>query len=314
MAITFICPENDTISWITALKTLDPTLDIRVWPGDEPKEEIEMALTWKHPPGTLTEYPNLGCICSMGAGIDHLLADPLLPDPDLPGNPTIVRLVDQRLADNMSEYLLLAVLYHFRQFDFYQAKKEERLWEPILPLEKKEMVIGIMGLGQLGEAAAKRLGETGFPVCGWRNSHKKIDGIQSFHGKGELDNFLSRARILICLLPLTRKTRHILNLDTFSKLPGGAYLINVGRGGHLKEIDLLTALDQKVLSGACLDVFQSEPLPGDHPFWQHPKIMLTPHISSQTNPMSVAPQIVSNLNRLRAGESLLNRVDIKKEY
>lgn len=314
MAITFICPENDTTSWITALKTLDPTLDIRVWPGDKPKQEIEMALTWKHPQGTLKEYPNLGCICSMGAGIDHLLSDPLLPDPDLPGNPAIVRLVDQKLAGNMSEYLLLAVLYHFRQLGFYQAKKEERFWQPLLPLDKREMIIGIMGLGQLGEAAAKRLMDAGFPVRGWRSSYKKIDGIQSFHGKDELDNFLSRARILICLLPLTRKTRLILNRDTFSKLPRGAYLINVGRGGHLKETDLLTALNQGVLSGACLDVFQSEPLPENHSFWQHPKIVITPHISSQTNTMSVAPQIVSNLNRLRAGKPLLNRVDIKKEY
>jgi glyoxylate/hydroxypyruvate reductase A len=222
--------------------------------------------------------------------------------------------VDQKLVRDMSEYLLLAVLTHFRQFDFYQVKKQENDWQPLFPLGKKEMVIGIMGLGQLGEAAAKRLQEAGFSVCGWRNSSKKIDQIPSFHGKEQLDSFLSRAHILICLLPLTRQTRQILNQNTFSKLPQGAYLINVGRGDHLKEDDLLTALDQGHLAGACLDVFQTEPLPGDHPFWQHPQIMVTPHISSQTSPTSVAPQILDNLNRLRTGTPLLNQVNIKKEY
>ncbi len=314
MAITFICPDRDTTSWIQALKELDPTLEIRVWPKDHPRAEIELALTWNHPKGVLQEYPSLGCICSMGAGIDHLLTDPSLPDPDLPGNPAIVRLVDQKLAWDMSEYLLLAVLHHFRQFNFYQAQKKENNWQPLLPLGKKEMVIGIMGLGQLGKAAAKRLQKAGFYVCGWRDSPKEIDTIPTFHGRDQLDVFLSRAHILICLLPLTRQTRQILNQDTFSKLPHGAYLINVGRGDHLKEADLLTALDQGLLSGACLDVFQTEPLPGDHPFWQHPKIVITPHISSQTNPTSVAPQILSNLDRLRTGKSLLNQINIKKEY
>ncbi len=314
MALTFICPDRDTGPWIKALNELDPALEIRVWPNDHPRSKIEMALTWAHPPGVLKEYPNLGCICSMGAGIDLLLTDPLLPNPDLPGNPAIVRLIDQKLVRDMSEYLLLAVLHHFRQFDFYQARKEQKDWHPLGPLEKKENIIGIMGLGQLGKAAAKSLQAAGFTVCGWRNSQIKIDKIPSFHGRDQLEGFLSRTRILICLLPLTCQTRHILNRDTFSKLPQGAYLINVGRGDHLEETDLLAALDQGHLSGACLDVFQSEPLPKDHPIWQHPKILVTPHISSQTNPRSVAPQILSNLKRLRTGKALLNRVDIKKEY
>lgn len=314
MAITFICPNRDTAPWIQALKELDSTLDIRVWPQDHPRTQIELALTWNHPKGVLQEYPNLGCICSMGAGIDHLLTDPSLPDPDLPGNPAIVRLVDQKLIWDMSEYLLLAVLHHFRQFDSYQAQQRENNWQPLLPLERKEMVIGIMGMGQLGKAAAKRLQEAGFHVCGWRNSPKKIDTIPSFHGRDQLDAFLSRAQILICLLPLTHQTRQILNQNTFSKLPHGAYLINVGRGNHLKEADLLSAVDQGKISGACLDVFQTEPLPEDHPFWRHPKIRITPHISSQTKPLSVAPQILSNLNRLRRGQSLLNQVDIKRGY
>jgi phosphoglycerate dehydrogenase-like enzyme len=314
MAITFICPDKDTTPWIQALNKLDPGLEIRVWPQDHPRQDVELALTWVHPAGTLQEYPNLKCIYSMGAGIDHLLNDPLLPDPDLPGNPAIVRLVDRELVREMSEYLLLAVLYHFRQFDFYQAKKRASRWKPLLPLKKENMVIGIMGMGQLGKAAATRLQDAGFSVIGWRNSMKKIDTIPTFHGQNQLESFLSQAQILICLLPLTRKTRQILNQKTFSKLPRGAYLINVGRGGHLKEADLLEALDRGHLAGACLDVFQTEPLPVSHPFWQHPQILITPHISSQTNPQSTAPQILDNLNRLRNGKSLLNQVDLKKEY
>jgi glyoxylate/hydroxypyruvate reductase A len=144
MAITFICPDKDTAPWIQALNELDPALEIRVWPQDHPRKDVELALTWAHPTGTLQEYPNLGCIYSMGAGIDHLLNDPLLPDPDLPGNPAIVRLVDRELVKDMSEYLLLTVLYYFRQFDFYQAKKQENSWTPLVPLNKENMIIGIM--------------------------------------------------------------------------------------------------------------------------------------------------------------------------
>lgn len=309
MAITLICPNRNPRPWIRALTAGDPGLEVRVWPDDHPRQDIELALTWAHPPGALTDYPNLGCISSMGAGVDHLLSDP-----DLPQGVPIVRLVDDLLVKDMAEYLALAVLSHFRQFDAYGIYQSEQHWHPLSPLDKTDSAVGIMGMGQLGKAAALRLKTEGFPVLGWKNSPDERPEIKTFHGKDGLPEFLSRTRVLICLLPLTRATRHILNLETFSRLSRGAYLINVGRGEHLKERDLITALEKGLLSGACLDVFETEPLPSGHPFWTHPKIRITPHVSSLTRPESVAPQILDNLKRLRAGEGLLNPVDRKKGY
>lgn len=309
MALTLICPDKDPAPWIQALTHLDPDLDIRVWPEDHPRHEIELALTWAHPPGVLNNYPNLGCISSMGAGVDHLLSDP-----NLPLQVPIVRLIDQELITEMADYLTLSVLSHFRQFDIYQTFQAEKTWQPLAAREKSNFPLGIMGMGQLGTVAGRRLLDLGFPVSGWKNSPGDIPGITAFYGMDQLTDFLAQARILICLLPLTDQTRQILNLDTFSKLPGGAYLINVGRGGHLREADLIPALEQGLLSGACLDVFEFEPLGSDHPFWNHPGIRITPHVSSQTSPSSVAPQVLENLNRLRVGQDLLNPVHLKKGY
>lgn len=309
MAVTLICPNTDTRPWIRALMAADPELEVRVWPDDHPRQEVELALTWAHPPGVLKKYPNLGCISSMGAGVDHLLSDP-----DLPQKIPIVRLVDDFLVRDMAEYLLLAVLSHFRQFDVYRISQSEQNWHPLAPLEKSTFPLGIMGLGQLGKAAALKLKDEGFPVLGWKNSPGHIPGIETFHGREQLPDFLSRTRVLICLLPLTRDTRHILNTETFLRLPKGAYLINVGRGGHLKETDLMPALDTGILAGACLDVFETEPLPANHPFWKDPRIRITPHVSSQTHPGSVTPQVLENLKRLRKGIQLLNPVDPAKGY
>ncbi len=309
MAITLICPNKDPKPWIRALNNLDPELEIRVWPDDHPRSDIDLALTWAHPSGVLNDYPNLGCISSMGAGVDHMFSDPGLPC-DVP----IIRLVDDNLVRNMAEYLLLAVLCHFRQFDIYQIDQSQKTWRPLDPMTKKDCPVGIMGLGQLGRAAAQRLSSAGFPVLGWKNSPGDLPEIEIFHGKNQLQYFLAQARILICLLPLTPSTRHILNIETFSKLPRGAYLINVGRGGHLKETDLMTALDREFLSGACLDVFKIEPLGADHPFWAHPRIRITPHVSSKTDVISVAPQVLANIKRLRAGKPLLNPVNQEKGY
>ena len=171
-----------------------------------------------------------------------------------------------------------------------------------------------MGLGQLGADAAKKLYQLGFQVTGWSRTPKKVDGVQSFAGDGALNDFLSLANVLICLLPLTPATKGILNYKTFEKLPAGSYLINVARGAHLVEQDLLEALETGRISGACLDVFQVEPLPVGHPFWNHPKIIITPHISSLTYPKAVVPQIVENYHRTKLGKPLLNQVDIERGY
>jgi glyoxylate/hydroxypyruvate reductase A len=218
------------------------------------------------------------------------------------------------MAQSMSEYVVLGVLSYCRQFDAYRTDQSQKKWRPRIPLLAADMRIGIMGLGQLGKDAALKLSYLGFPVTGWSRTPKDIEGVKCLAGEEALDDFLSQTRILICMLPLTPKTRGILNQKTFDKLAAGAYVINMARGQHLIEKDLLAALDSGQLDGACLDVFEVEPLPEDHPFWSHPQIIITPHISSITYPRAVAPQIMDNYHRMKSGKALLHLVDVGRGY
>jgi glyoxylate/hydroxypyruvate reductase A len=214
----------------------------------------------------------------------------------------------------MTEYLLLAVLNRTRQFDLYRRDQMTRTWHQRVPLQPDTLRIGIMGMGELGAHAARAFRFFQFPVSGWSRTAKTIEGVDTFAGKAGFRPFLSNLSVLICLLPLTDATRGILNRETFSGLPDGAYLINSARGAHLVEEDLLEALDEGKLSGACLDVFDTEPLPVEHPFWGRPDIVVTPHISSLTNPRAVCPQIVENYRRMAEGRPLIHQVDREKGY
>jgi glyoxylate/hydroxypyruvate reductase A len=241
--------------------------------------------------------------------VDHILRDP-----DLPAGVPITRVVEHCMAQSMSEYAVWAVLNYSRQFDLFRTDQSQKKWRPRIPLLAADTRIGIMGLGQLGKDTAKKLSYLGFPVTGWSRAPKDIPGVRCLAGDEALDDFLSQSRILICLLPLTQKTIGILNQSTFDRLPAGAYVINIARGQHLIEKDLLAALNSGQLDGACLDVFEVEPLPESHPFWSHPKIIVTPHISSITYPKAVAPQIIENYRRSRTGEPLLYVVDVERGY
>jgi len=309
MAFLIVAPDMKTASWVKHLSALDSAIDIRVWPQVGNADDIEFALCWNHPPGEFKKYKNLKCIASLGAGVDHIVRDP-----DLPAAVPVTRVVEPSMAQSMSEYAVLGVLNYCRQFDLYRSDQSQKKWQPRIPLLAADMRIGIMGLGQLGKDTAKKLSNLDFPVTGWSQTPKDIDGVKCFAGEDALDVFLSRSRILICMLPLTPKTRGILNHETFHKLPAGAYVINVARGQHLVEKDLLAAVDSGQLDGACLDVFEVEPLPENHPFWSNPKIIVTPHISSLTYPKAVAPQIIDNYHRMKSGKALLHRVDIKRGY
>ncbi|UZE96893.1 2-hydroxyacid dehydrogenase [Alkalimarinus alittae] len=309
MTISIICTNKDPKPWVEALEELDPTLDIQVWPSERNKADVEFVLCWNHPEGVLANYPNLRCICSMGAGIDHLLNDVYLPK-DLP----ILRIVDPLLAQSMFEYICAAVMCHYRGFDLYNAQQGESNWFPQPPKSISQTTIGMMGLGHIGEYTANRFSEFGFNVIGWSRTQKNIKGVRSYTGEVQLDEFLSHANILICLLPLTNETRDILNLKNFNKLPTGAYLVNVARGEHLVEEDLITALNEGQLRGACLDVFREEPLIKNHLFWQHDKIFVTPHCASITDPISVAPQILNNYRLMQDGKPLLNQVNLMRGY
>lgn len=309
MAILIIAPGMRTAGWVKQLKAVDPNLDIRIWPEGGKPEEIEFVMAWKPPPGELRKYPNLRCIASLGAGVDHILRDP-----DLPAGAPLSRVVDGSMARSMTEYALLSVLNYCRHFEAYRRDQMHRRWKPRPPLRTREVRVGIMGLGQLGGDAAAKLVRLGFQVRGWSRTGRQIEGVLSYAGEKQLDDFLSLTNILICLLPLTPATEGILNRRVFAALPPDAYVINAARGRHLIEADLLEALDAGHLSGASLDVFQHEPLPVEHPFWKHPKIRVTPHISSLTDPKAVAPQLVENYHRARDGKPLLNLVDMQRGY
>jgi glyoxylate/hydroxypyruvate reductase len=264
---------------------------------------------WRPEPGFLASLPNLKLILSLGAGVDHLLGDPQLPR-HLP----IVRLVDPHMTDAMSEYVVLQVLrLHRRDLD-YRAQQEAGVWRELDQKNAVERRVGILGLGELGQDAAKKLKALGFDVAGWRRSEKTVTGLRCHAGAAGLPLLLGRSEILVCLLPLTAETEGILNSSTLALLPRGAALVNAARGAHLVEEHLLAALASGQISAAVLDVFREEPLPADHPFWHHPCIVLTPHVAAFTNPVTAAPIILDNIRRFEEGRPLLNRVDPARGY
>lgn len=309
MSIAIIYPNRDVSDWVVALHSQDPELKFEIWPEIRFPDDVEFALCWNHPAGSLQQFPNLKCISSLGAGANHLLNDVTRPL-DIP----LVRLVDHGLKQSMAEYVMLGVLEHFRQFKDYRQKQTHNQWTAQRVPHVSELGVGIMGCGEIGRYVANKLADFGFNVHGWSRTSQENKKFSVYVGSDDLDPFLSQTDILICLLPLTLETENILNARTFSQLPQNAYLINVARGNHLVEVDLLSALDSGQLSGALLDVFREEPLLQQHPFWTHDKITITPHIASMTTPEFVTGQIVANYYRAVRGEPLLNLVDIKCGY
>ena len=308
MALMFLSADDPPKAWREAVCAAIPDLDFRIWPEVGDPAEIDVALVWQPPPGELARYPNLRAILSLGAGIDGLLAQPGLPD--VP----IARMVDPSLTRTMSEYVLLATLRHHRQFDRFEREQRAARWSFALPPRATDRRVGVMGLGVLGSAAAAGLASQGFPVAGWSREAKRLAGIESFAGRAVLAAFLARTDILVCLLPFTRDTAGILNAATFAGLPRGACLINVARGTHLVEADLIAALDSGQLEGATLDVFREEPLPPENPLWRHPKVLITPHVASYASPRAGAEGVSENIRRARGGCPLLHQVDRDRGY
>ena len=309
MALLFLSEADPVDEWRDALLAEIPDLDFRVWPdqvGDP--DEIDLALVWRPPAGELRRYPNLKAILSLGAGIDSMLQDQTLPD--LP----LARMVDPSLTRTMADYVLLAALRHHRQFDLFEREQRRSNWSFAFPKAAQERMVGIMGLGVLGKAAALALQAQGFGVAGWSRSTKSIKGIDTYHGKDQIDAFLARTEILVCLLPLTDETEGILNAGLFKKLPKGAYLINAARGRHLVEADLIDALDGGRLAGATLDVFETEPLPDHSPLWLHERILITPHVASYCLPKTAAKDVAENIRLARDGKTLKHQVDRSKGY
>lgn len=307
MSMLLISGNFDAKSWVHAIHQIDAGINVEVWPQIKDMNAIEFVAVWRYPRGELLKFPNLKCISSMGAGVDQILSDTQRPA-DVP----IVRVIDEMLTRDMTQYLVWAVLDHVRQMDAYRQQQSRHLWIP--HGSPRNQNIGILGLGQLGKDTAVKLRDLGFSVAGWSKTPKHIDGIASFAGESQLDDFLARTDVLICLLPLTPETKGILNLQLFKKLRREAFLINVARGDHLVDEDLLIALREGYLSGACLDVFHAEPLAANNPMWSHPKIKITPHIASVTNPQSAATQLVANYRRALSNQPLLNLVNLNNGY
>ena len=309
MSIIIICPNNNPEPWLTALTSIGLNIDVQIWPSDKPKSDITFALCWQHPEGILNDYPNLQCICSMGAGVDHLFKDRQLPT-----NVPIVRLVDPAMNQSMFEYISSAAFFYLRNIDLYQTQQLKKQWLQHPSKSVSKTTIGIMGLGQIGNFCAIKLSKLGFAVKGWSKTSKTIDGVNTYSGNEQLTEFATDISILVCLLPLTKELKGVLNLKLFQSLTKGSCLINVARGEHLVESDLLTVLSSKHLDSAFLDVFIEEPLPQEHPFWSQSNIQITPHCSSVTEPQSVAEQIINNYQLVKASKKLINLVDINKGY
>jgi len=310
MAILLSTKAHTMQDWKAAMLAVDPSLEIRLFPDAGDPAEIEAAVVWTaHDMMELRRYPNLKLIVSMGAGVDHLLRAPGPP----PGIP-VARLKDVLLTSAMAEWVLLNVLRFHRQDPEYRALQQRKEWLELSAPSTSERRIGILGIGELGSASARVLTALGFPVMGWSRSAKALPGVQTFHGADGLMAMAAQSDILICLLPLTPETRGVLNAKLLSALPRGAYVINGARGGHMVAQDMLTALDSGHIAGAALDVFEPEPLPPESPFWSHPKVFLTPHAASITIPSSVAPQVVENIQNMRAGRPLINLVDFSLGY
>ncbi|MGH7096390.1 MAG: 2-hydroxyacid dehydrogenase [Stellaceae bacterium] len=309
MALLFRSSVDSAARWRGQLDRLMPDLAVRVWPDIGDPAEIDYALVWRPEPGLLASLPNLKLILSLGAGVDHIFGDPALPL-HIP----IVRLIDPHLTDAMSEYVALQVLRLHRQDLNYQAQQQARIWRERDQKNAAERPVGILGFGEIGQAAGRRLRALGFPVTGWGRRQRVVAGFPTFAGPEELPRLLAGSEIMVCLLPLTGATEGILCARTFALLPKGAGLVNAGRGGHLVEEDLIPALAAGQLSGAALDVFRDEPLPPEHPFWRHPRIVVTPHIAGITNPRTAAPIIAAAIRDFESGRALPNRVDPTQGY
>jgi glyoxylate/hydroxypyruvate reductase A len=302
------------LRWRERFLRVCPDRPVALIPDDAiDPDSVRYAAVWKPQPGALAEFPNLAAIFNLGAGVDAVVSDLTLPTVPL------VRVSVSDLTKRMTEYVVMHVLMHHRRQGYYAESQRNKVWAPKLQWAARDLRVGIMGMGVLGRDAADALARLGFDVAGWSGTWKSIPGIKCFSGDGQLGEFLERTDVLVCLLPLTPQTRGILNRRTFSRLArdgklGGPVIINAGRGGLQNEDDILAALDDGTLMAATLDVFQTEPLPADSPFWSHPKVTLSPHNAADTDPDAISLYVAEQIARHERGEPLENVVDRKAGY
>jgi len=296
------------VLWARSFAGRAPELPFRIWPDIGDPDEVRYLAVWKPPDDIAATFPNLELLFSVGAGVDQFDLT------QLPPHIPLIRMIDPGIRESMIEYATMAVLALHRDLVDFIAQQRDQVWREIQIASASSRRVGVMGLGLLGQAVLERLKVFGFPLAGWNRSPRSISGVTCYAGESALPDFLAQTDILVCLLPLTAETRGILNRDLFEVLPRGAKLVNVGRGGHLVADDLIDALDRGVLSAAVLDVAEPEPLPTGHPFWTHPRILLTPHNASMTIPESAVDYVLETIGRHRRGEALPGLVDRERGY
>ena len=307
--ILFHAVDANPAPWLADLQAALPDASLRVWQeGDD--EPADYAVVWKPPAAMLQNRPDLKAVFNLGAGVDAILQ---LGDA-LPAQVPIVRLDDAGMGVQMAEYVSHAVLRYFRRFDQLEAQQRNGQWRFLKAFEKDKFPVGILGLGVLGSRIAAALSPFGFPLQGWSRTQKDLPGVTCHSGAAGLDNFLAASKVVVCVLPLTADTAGILNRATLGKLPQGAFLINVARGAHLVEEDLLALVQSGQIAGATLDVFRQEPLPAEHPFWSEPRITITPHIAAVTLRGDSVRQIAAKIIRLQQGHTVEGVVDRARGY
>ena len=309
MSIVIICKERYAKNWSRALKEKLPETIIEIFPHIHSYEKVEFATVWKAPAGLLSEFPNLKAVQSLGAGVEHIFDSQKLNK-----NISVARIVDPQLSEDMWEFVLMLSLNYLKNMPLYFQQQLKKEWKEHSYKNMKSTTVSILGLGKIGSHVASKFSKIGFNVQGWSNSKKNIHGVKSFFGKNGFDEMLGNTDILVNILPLTFDTAGILNKTNLLKLKREAYLINVARGGHLVDEDLLELMNEGHLSGVGLDVFRKEPLPESHPFWEHPKITITPHVAGLTNTKTAVLQIVENYERMKNRDELINLVSLNRKY
>jgi glyoxylate/hydroxypyruvate reductase A len=308
--MTFLYKANATrgMEWARLFAARAPELPFRLWPDIGDPAQVRYLAVWAPPENIAATFRNLELVFSVGAGVDQF------DFTQLPPHVPLIRMLEPGIAEGMVEYVTMAVLALHRDLLHFIDQQRQQTWREIRITPAAKRRVGVMGLGLLGQAVLERLKMFGFPLAGWNRSLRTIEGVSCYAGRETLPDFLAQTDILVCLLPLTDETRGILNRGLFEALPRGARLINVGRGGHLVEADLIDALERGVLSAAVLDVAGQEPLPAGHPFWSHPHILVTPHIASMTTPETAVDFVLETIGRHRRGETLPGRVDRERGY
>jgi len=306
MRITVALTDNKPEPWIAGLRAALPGAIVEEWrPG---AAQADYAMVWAPPQAFLDAQPRLKALFNIGAGVDALLKLRLPPDT------LVVRLDDAGMSVQMAEFVCHAVIRHFRELDVYGRETAQGQWGFRKPRRRGDFPVGVMGLGVLGRRVAQALAAFEFPVRGWSRGRREIPDVECFAGAEQFDAFLAGTRVLVNLLPLTPGTENVLNRETLGRLLPGGYVINVARGAHLVDEDLLALLDSGHLAGAALDVFRTEPLPADHPFWHHPKVVVTPHTSARTLRDESIAQIAAKIRAFERGEPIAGVVDREKGY